>query len=176
MSYKALIVAAVCLLLSGFGIAQNLPDAPSVSVGSFPSVEFLSRPVMQGGGGAAFAATDGYAESRTLDAAYWESTTALLGTTVANVELTARCSEQRTCLTEIAPGSARAQLYAYTLPTDVAVSYLAYRLKGKTRLWRLPQMVLTAANVFSAGRSYGRIQLSEWYAHPAVASTTARRR
>jgi hypothetical protein len=88
---------------------------------------------------------------------------AMWGSTILNVEMTARCSARGTCLTWIASGSAsgstRGKLYAYTLPTDAALTYLTYKLKAKTRWWVLPPVLVTAANLFSAGRSYGRLQL-----------------
>jgi hypothetical protein len=160
MPHKYFVVVIALLLQSGIGLAQDLPEAPSVTMG-FPSSQVgstsaVSRP--SNFGEVAIAAKRPWIDMKIADSTYWASTFALVGSTIVNVEMTARCSEQGTCLTQIAPSSSRVKLYAYTLPTDVALSYLAYRLKGKTRLWALPQMIFTAANLFSAGRSYGRIQ------------------
>jgi hypothetical protein len=151
------------LLLSGLAVAQDLPDAPSATAGDFSSAAFLNRPVMTG---ASVAATAPRINPNILDAAYWTSTSALVGTTITNVELTTRCAEKHTCLTSIAPGSTRLKLYAYTLPTDALLSYATYELKARTHWWPVPDLVFTAANIFSAGRSFGRVELSS----PSAAS------
>ncbi len=154
MFHKYPTTIVVLLSLSIGGIAQNLPDAPSTTLGNVSSNGIESKPVIKGAAPAGRGPWLDMADSR-----YWAATTALFGTTIVNVEMTARCAEQRTCLTEIAPGSNRAKLYAYTLPTDVALSILAYKLKSRSRwLWALPPLAFTAANLFSAGRSYGRIR------------------
>jgi hypothetical protein len=161
MSERHLSVLITLLLLGGLSVAQSLPDAPGISdtpaitVGSFPPAQQVGHPFNHG----AIAAAEGpLIEPTVADAHYWASTLALVGTTIANVELTARCSERHTCLTEISPGSTRATLYAYTLPTDLILSCVSYKLKKTTRWWMVPQLVFTGANLFSAGRSYGRLQ------------------
>jgi hypothetical protein len=153
-------------LLSGIALAQDdLPDAPSVAVGSFPAS-------VNGGMGARptpstsmqpVAAKGPWIDPQVADGAYWGYSSALLGSTILNVEMTARCSERGTCLTWIfngsSAGAARLRLYAYTLPTDAAISYLAYTLKRKNKKWwAVPSALLTAANLFSAGRSYSRLE------------------
>jgi hypothetical protein len=160
MSHKYATLVIALLVLSEIGQAQNLPDAPSVTVGSFPSVQVGTLAVISPSqsGGAAVSGKWPWIDMNVADTTYWNSTFALVGSTVLNVEMTARCSQQGTCLTYIAPHASRARLYAYTLPTDAALSYLAYRLKPKTHLWALPQLMFTGANLFSAGRSYARIQ------------------
>jgi hypothetical protein len=158
---KHIIAVVILLLLSELAFAQNLPDAPSAAVGSFPSGQGGSTfgpSTSSKSGDYAVAAKKPLIDLNIADSAYWDSTFALVGSTVVNVEMTARCSEQHTCLTWITNTPSRGRLYAYTLPVDVALSYLAYKLKGKTHLWALPQMTFTAANLFSAGRSYGRLQ------------------
>jgi hypothetical protein len=162
MIRKYLTTAITLLLLSAIGFAQNLPDAPNVAESTFPSAKTNtfagSTPTVSRDYAAA--AKKPWIDLNVADATYWDSTLALVGSTVVNVEITARCSKEHTCLTWIANTPSRGQLYAYTLPVDGALSYLAYKLKGKgkTGLWMLPQMTFTAANLFSAGRSYGRIQ------------------
>jgi hypothetical protein len=147
-------VAFMLFMLSGLAAPQNLPDSPGVTVGLFPSAALAAGVVTM----PPPAALGPWINPTVADAPYWSSTAALFATTLANVELTTRCSEQHTCLTQIAPGSTRLTLYAYTLPTDLLVSYLSYKLKGKTHFWIVPQVLLTGANLFSAGRSYGRIR------------------
>jgi hypothetical protein len=155
MPRKYIVVAIALFLLSGVVVAQQLPDAPSVIVGRFPPTPGFSTTRSTTPPVAAIAPV---IEPTVADVTYWISTSALVGTTFVNVEITARCAEQHTCLTQIAPSSTRLKLYAYTLPTDLLVSYLSYKLKSKTRWWIVPQVILTGANLFSAGRSYGRIQ------------------
>jgi hypothetical protein len=124
----------------------------------------MARAEKHWGSSAAPAARRPWIDPYVADFAYWDSTFALVGTTVLNVEMTARCSERGTCLTWIASGSAAGsthlRLYAYTLPADAAFSYLAYRLKPKHKWWMVPNALVTAANLFSAGRSYGRLQVA----------------
>jgi hypothetical protein len=100
-------------------------------------------------------------DPQVADSSYWAATGALATTTILNVELTARCAQQGTCLTWISggTGASHAQLYAYTVPTNIALDYLGYKLKQRSRFWMVPQMIFTSANLFSAGRSYGRLQL-----------------
>jgi hypothetical protein len=155
MAFSFSAVVAGLFVLSGMGLAQNLPDAPSVNVGTFPSARSTVSHVMPS---TPIAATKPLIDPTVADATYWASTSALFATTFVNVELTTRCSEEHTCLTWIAPGSTRQTLYAYTLPTDVLVSFLSYKLKRRVRWWMVPQVVLTSGNIFSAGRSYGRIR------------------
>jgi hypothetical protein len=156
MSHTHPSIVIAFLLLSGLAFAQDLPDAPSAAAGNFAPAKFESRPVMTGASAAAIAPR---INPDVLDAAYWTTTSALVSTTVVNVELTTRCAEQRTCLTSIAPGSTRVKLYAYTLPTDALLSYATYKLKARTRWWPLSDLIFTAANVFNAGRSFGRAEL-----------------
>lgn len=143
------------LLLTGVGIAQELPDAPGVQVGTFPSPKSLTKFSKNG---APVAAQRPLVDPTIADSAYWTSTGALFATTFVNVEMTARCVEQHTCLSSIAPNASRGRLYAYTLPTDGLLSFLSYKLKSKRRWWALPELTFTTGNLFSAGRSYGRLR------------------
>lgn len=148
-----LMFVAALFLFSGIGHTQQLPDAPSVAVGAFPSPELKPEPAVSRGMIAAKAPLIDVS-----DPAYWTASAALLGSTIINVEFTARCAQEHTCLTSIAPDASRARLYAYTLSTDAALSFLSYKLRGKSRWWMLPQVIFTSANLFSAGRSYGRLR------------------
>ncbi len=166
---------AVSVAVEAPRIDPHVPDAPKVTVGTFPSAEPWVKSEWvrsKKSGEVPVAAEAPPIDPHVADASYWAATTALATTTVANVELTARCQEEGTCLTWINPGkgSDRGRLYAYTIPSNFALDYLAYKLKGKTRLWILPQMAFTAANLFSAGRSYGRIEISGWFARKADSS------
>jgi hypothetical protein len=156
----ALVIAL--FLLTTVGVAQDLPDSPGVTVGVFTSNQVAASSTKNRqslSGGAVPAGKGPWIDFRIADVDYWNSTAALVGTTIANVELTSRCAEQRTCLAEIAPDATRGRLYLYTLPTDLALSYLSYRLKARGfHGWWLPEVMFTGANLFSAGRSYGRIR------------------
>jgi hypothetical protein len=170
MHRKSILIIA--LLLCGVATAQNFPDAPGVSsststsaTGSQATFENASQ------SGAPAAARKPWIDPKTADLNYWGATSALLGTTVLNVELTARCANQHTCLTFIASSSTERDLYLYTLPTDAALSYLTYKLKAKKRWWILPDAIVSAANIFSAGRSYGRLNV---YTYPPKSSTASR--
>jgi hypothetical protein len=158
-------IIVALFVLSGIALAQDLPDAPSVAVGAFPSPTNARMGVTQNSSTSMPppAAKGPWIDPQVADGGYWGYSSALLGSTILNVEMTARCSERGSCLTWIfsgtSAGSARLQLYAYTLPTDAAISYLAYTLKRKnSKWWALPPALVTAANLFSAGRSYSRLQ------------------
>jgi hypothetical protein len=172
-----LLVMIALLMTAGVGLAQdqNLPDAPGVAVGSFPSAPTWSKSALATttrAGGVPVDARAPWIDPRIADSAYWSATAALGGSTIANVELTVRCEAAGTCLTWLngVKQSDRGRLYAYTLPSNVALDYLAYKMKGKTRFWILPQMAFTVANVFSAGRSYGRLQIDGWFAQKVTSS------
>lgn len=156
MSYKFITLLIMPVLLIGMGGAQALPDAPSVALGAFPpsNATAMSTSYVTPSAG-----RKPLVDPAVADGSYWGSTFALVSSTIVNVEITARCSEEHTCLTWIANGPSRIDLYAYTLPTDAALSYLSYKLKSKTRFWMLPDALFTAANLFSAGRSYDRLQV-----------------
>ena len=141
--------------LSRFGLAQSPPDAPSAQVDVAPSTSFQTS---YRNDGPAAPARRPWLDPMTADSTYWATTGGLFSTTFVNVEMTARCAEQHTCLTGIATGSSRLKLYAYTLPADIALSYLTYKLKPTKRWWAVPDLIFTAANLFSAGRSYDRIR------------------
>jgi hypothetical protein len=156
------IPALLTLLLFGAAVAaQELPDAPSVAVGSFPAAASMNVASSSSAStsGALPAAKKPWIDPTVADAPYWGATFALVSTTIVNVEMTARCSEQHLCLTYFASGASRLDLYAYTLPVDAAVSYLTYKMKKKNRLWILPDALISAANLFSAGRSYDRLEI-----------------
>jgi hypothetical protein len=166
VTFKSFLILTALLLSHAAALSQNLPDAPSVTANSSPAPQgdSMARAEKHWGSSAAPAARRPWIDPYVADFAYWDSTFALVGTTVLNVEMTARCSERGTCLTWIASGSAAGsthlRLYAYTLPADAAFSYLAYRLKPKHKWWMVPNALVTAANLFSAGRSYGRLQVA----------------
>jgi hypothetical protein len=147
------------LVLGGLGTAQDLPDAPSATVAS--SQKRQNKHHFEGAAPAGrrpwLASHILLMDSTTANSTYWASTLTLFGTTIVNVETTSRCAAERTCLTMIDPGATRGQMYLYTMPTDIAISYLTYKLKGKTHWWWVPQAAVSGANLFSAGRSYGRI-------------------
>jgi hypothetical protein len=161
MFCKYILVLLTLYLLSTAATAQEVSDAPSAAVGSFPSAPSLNVASSSNisSTGASAAAKKPWIDLTVADAPYWNTTLALVGSTIVNVEFTARCSEEHTCLGYFAKGASRADLYAYTLPVDAGLSYLTYKMKKKTRLWILPDILVSAANLFSAGRSYDRLQV-----------------
>jgi len=74
----------------------------------------------------------------------------LLGSTIANVELIARC-QPSAC--QAVPGAIRSRgaLYGIGIPASIGISYLSYRLKrAGTRLWIAPVALFTAGNLVYA--------------------------
>jgi len=81
---------------------------------------------------------------------------ALLGSTIANVEMISRC-QPSACQSVPDAIRHRGTLYGIGIPSSVAVSYLSYRLKrGGTRWWIVPVAVFTAGNIVYA------VHASQW--------------
>jgi hypothetical protein len=78
---------------------------------------------------------------------------ALLGSTIANAEIIARC---RPTACQAIPGAIRSRgaLYGIGIPASLGISYLSYRIKrAGSRLWIVPVAVFTAGNVSYAGHA-----------------------
>jgi hypothetical protein len=74
----------------------------------------------------------------------------LLGSTIANAEMIARC---RPSACQAVPDAIRSRgaLYGIGIPASLGVSYISYRLKrGGTKLWIVPVVLLTAGNLVYA--------------------------
>jgi len=77
----------------------------------------------------------------------------LLGSTIANAEMIARC---RPSACQAVPDSIRSRsaLYGIGIPSSLAVSYISYRMKrGGSRWWIVPVAVLTVGNVVYAAHA-----------------------
>jgi len=77
----------------------------------------------------------------------------LLGSTIANAELIARC---RPSSCQAVPDSIRSRpaLYGIGIPSSLAISYISYRIKrGGSRWWIVPVAVFTAGNVVYAAHA-----------------------
>jgi hypothetical protein len=77
----------------------------------------------------------------------------LLGSTIADAEMIARC---RPSACQAVPDSirSRADLYGIGIPASLAASYISYRIKrGGSRWWIVPVAVLTAGNVVYAAHA-----------------------
>jgi hypothetical protein len=118
----------------------SLPDAPSaVSQApqdqvSPPSAEPKQEPRMP-------------PTNRSFGVTFVAANGVLLGSTIANAEMIARC---RPSACQAIPDSirSRAALYGIGIPASLAVSYISYRLKrGGTRWWIAPVAVLATGNV-----------------------------
>lgn len=80
----------------------------------------------------------------------------LLGSTIANAEMIARC---RPNACQAVPDSIRSRpaLYGIGIPSSLAISYISYRMKrGGTRWWIVPVAVFTAGNIVYA------VHASQW--------------
>lgn len=123
---------------------NELPDAPSASREKEPQEPAPPPPP---------ALAVRQSPGSTLGLPFLAASGALLGSTIANVEMISNC---RPTACEAVPSSIRnrGDLYAIGIPASLAVSYISYRLKrGGTKLWILPIAVFTAGNVVYAAHA-----------------------
>ena len=132
------ILVALALVCCAF--AAELPDAPDVQGNALSSSARASRvtPVANYASPAA--------SSPIADAKFWGVTATMFGATVANVELTSRCREQRTCQLAPLPMKTRASMYGVAIPADIGLAVLSYKLKKSHRWWAFPIVASTMAN------------------------------
>jgi hypothetical protein len=150
---KALILA-VLMAVSNVAMAQApsdvtqqasampLPDAPSSAIAEKPAQERM--PLI----GASVAPRSPLEGSNThLRRPFWLTVGALLGSSIADAELIARCRPDR-C--QIVPDAVRSRpaLYGIGISASVGLSYITYQLKrsGK-KWWYVPIDAATASNV-----------------------------
>ena len=132
------------MMLGTMGWAGDLPDAPSATGKQ-------EKPVVPAHAGSLAPADVG-------DAQYWTMSGALVAATVANVELSSRCIQQRTCMT-FSPVERRRSLYAIALPVDAGLMLLSYKLKAdEHKWWFVPISLFTAGHSYSAIRSAQHIR------------------
>jgi len=132
-------------------LESSLPDPPSASAEGAPAVPpELAPPVSPGSSrGPAPAGRGGWSEWPAADAKLWGMTGLLGASSIANVELSLRCTWQHSCAYVPVPLRRRAALYGIGLPTDAGLSYLTLRMKAdRSRFWWLPDALATAANAY----------------------------
>jgi hypothetical protein len=111
-----------------------LPDAPAPSTNRPPSVAAVGRPTFGG--------------EQVIDREFVIGNSVMLGSTIANIELTARCMESGACSAVPNHLKNRERLYVVGLPANLGVGVLGYYLKrGGHRWWFVPAALITTGNV-----------------------------
>ena len=112
-----------------------LPDAPAPSTDRRPPVAATGRrPVVEG--------------ERVIDREFIIGNSVMLGSTIADVELTERCMESLACSAVPNRLRSRKRLYAVGLPTNLGVGVLGYYLKRHGHAWWfVPAALITTGNV-----------------------------
>jgi hypothetical protein len=127
---------------------SSLPDAPS-AVAEREAPEETSPPPK-----APLPSAD-----RSMGPLFLVANGALLGSTIANAEIIARCRPS-SCQSVPDAIRSRGALYGIGIPASLGISYISYRLKrGGTKLWILPVALLTAGNIAYA------VNASRWSTH-----------
>jgi hypothetical protein len=138
--------------------AQEATATPSLKADALP--EAPSAQVSAGPAGDAAAATSSLLSSpspakpeQRAGTMFWTVTGIAFASTVANVEVIARCVP--TSCQSIPPAiRSRGALYGIGIPASAGVSYLGYRMKrDRSKWWFLPATILTQANLIYAVHS-----------------------
>jgi len=147
---------------SGVDAESGLPDAPSAAKSddsSAPEPAAVPDPPIRRGSEGAPAAATGPSLEGVADRHYWAFTSAMLGASVFDAELTQRCQQENTCSYVPSSLRSRAAMYGIGLPADFAVAYLTYHMKAKREhLWYVPSALVTAANVYVGIHAYRRLR------------------
>jgi hypothetical protein len=140
------------------GNESELPDAPSSAKPDAPTADPVPSPVVKSSHGAPPAAIGGplSPDRSVADRNYWLVTGGMVGSNIANVELTVRCLEVHASCNDVPSAlKSRAALYGIGIPADLGVAYLTYYMKKKhSRIWYAAPAVVTGANMFLAVRAY----------------------
>jgi hypothetical protein len=140
------------------GNESELPDAPSSAKPDAPAVDPAPSPVVKSSHGAPPAAIGGplSPDRSVADRNYWLVTGGMVGSSIANAELTVRCLEVHASCNDVPSAlKSRAALYGIGIPADLGVAYLSYYMKKKhSRIWYAAPAVVTGANMFLAVRAY----------------------
>jgi len=84
---------------------------------------------------------------------FWIANSVMMGSSLVNAELIARCPASR-CLSVPDAIRSRAALYGIAVPASAAITYIAYRLKKSgNKWWYLPVAAVTGANVVYAAHA-----------------------
>jgi hypothetical protein len=130
---------------SGVTEESSLPDAPSVVAAQETQQAAVSPAVERSVAQHPTAPT-----KATLDSSFLVANSFLLGSTIANAEMIARC---RPSACQAVPDGIRqrGQLYAIGIAASLGVTYVSYHLKKNgTGLWILPVALFTVGNVVYA--------------------------
>ncbi|SPE25612.1 membrane hypothetical protein [Acidobacteriia bacterium SbA2] len=130
----------------------SLPDAPSAVAEMQSAQESSSSPTTS----PTIAKPPRSAASSSMGAAFLIANGAMLGSTIANAEMIARC---RPSSCQAVPDAIRSRgaLYGIGIPATLGVSYISYRLKRSgTKLWILPVALVTVGNIVYA------VHASKW--------------
>ena len=136
---------------SAVQLRDNLPDAPSAVAQNAAQQEpttAVAVPVEQSTRTPVRAPAN-----TTVGPTFLIANGLLLGSTIANAEMIARC---RPTACQAVPDAIRSRgaLYGIGIPSSLAASYISYRLKrGGTRMWIVPVVVLTAGNIVYAAHA-----------------------
>lgn len=148
--------------IGGVGNESELPDAPSATKPDTSAGEPAPSPVVKREShGAAPAAMGGPfgVDGRVADRKYLALTGAMFSASIADAELTLRCSKQGTCAYVPPSLRSRAALYGIGIPADLGIAYLTYYMKRKhSPIWYVPAALVTAANIYVGVHAYRRTQ------------------
>jgi hypothetical protein len=156
---QPLLTASLGELPAISGSESDLPDAPSSAKADASAVDPAPSPVVKRAShGAPPAAIGGplSPDGSVADRNYWLVTGGMVGSSIANVELTVRCLEVHESCNDVPSAlKSRAALYGIGIPADLGVAYLTYYMKKKhSRIWYVAPAVVTGANMFLAVRAY----------------------
>jgi hypothetical protein len=150
-------------VVDGASGGSALPDAPSSAKPDTSSAEPAPSPAIRRDAphGAPPAATGGPlgVDRGVADRNYLLFTGAMFSASIFDAELTMRCTEQKTCV--YLPNSLRSRtaLYGIGIPADLGISYFTYYMKKKhSRIWYLPDALVTVANFYVGVHAYRRTQ------------------
>lgn len=146
-------------VMEGVSSESELPDAPSATKeDTSTAASEVSPAVKRESHGAPPAAMGGpFGVDRSVaDRNYMAVTGAMFGASIANAELTMHCLGQHSSCNDV-PNllSRRLALYGIGIPADMGVAYLTYYMKRKhSRIWYVPAVCVTTANIFLGVRAY----------------------
>jgi len=136
-------------------VGPSLPDAPSV-VAASQSQQDQNPPAAPAEGTQKPPVPPSNASLSFRFPTFVAVNTALFGSTIANVEMIARC-QPSACQSVPDAIRHRGTLYGIGIPSSAAVSYVSYRIKrGGSRWWIVPVAVFTAGNIVYA------VHASQW--------------
>ena len=142
---------------------SDLPDAPSTTKPDPSTADPAAAPAIKRDSphGAPPAGVGGPmgVDRGVADRNYLAFTGAMFSASIFDAELTMRCLEQKTCLYIPSSLRSRTALYGIGIPADFGISYLSYYMKKKhSRIWFVPEALVTVANIYVGIHAYHRTQ------------------